>query len=427
MIRYSLAAALALLATPALADTVPIVDGPLTVHTGDVLTSGKAVQNTPVGGIITCVNGTCPNRMGRNTFTMSGGATKLLVTGKPNVGYDPNYGFTYQVVDGTPPVYAPPPVPPVTAPVTPPPVIISGITAHVTNPFGINLAGCAVSDGLCPNQDDVNWYTASAQGFELYRLAFHDGSNQDAVRASGDMLLAKGATVMFDRHDYKWPSVADQVAFWTSFGAKYKTNTKVIFDLMNEPRGFDDTTVTNDWAQWAADTKAIIAGLRAAGFQNTIAVEWPGSSAAFRFSKNEPSYKACESAVCAVDRQGGLGDSNVLFSPHMYWDHNSTGTSPNCDPYFFLDSVRQAAEPRGWKLLLGEAAAGSHNGVRDTCQPLLDQAVTEIKTHPNTWFGVTWWGGGREWKESYIFKIEPTKGTRALVPHSAYLDELRGQ
>jgi hypothetical protein len=424
MIRYILAAALALLATPAVADTVPIHPGTLTVHQGDTLVTSKPLvetvqadgtltQRSPIGWI---------DRTTGKPFSLSTG-TRLKVLTKPNVGYSFN-GFTYQVVDGVP---AAPDSPPVTVPVTPQPPVATGIAAHVSNPFGINLAGCAVAASLCPNDDDINWYTAPAQGFEMFRLAFHDTTDQNAVRKAGDGLLAKGATVMFDRHDYKWPSVADQVAFWTSFGAKYKTNTKVIFDLMNEPRGFDDPVVTNDWTQWAADTKAIIAGLRAAGFQNTIAVEWPGSSAAFRFDKNEPAYKACESAACAVDRQGGLGDSNVIFSAHQYWDHGSSGSSPNCDPYFFLDTIRAAAAKRGWKLELGEGAFGSYLKVRDTCQPLLNQAIPEIRDHPDTWFGVTWWGGGREWKESYIFKIEPTKGTRALVPHSAYLDKLRGQ
>jgi endoglucanase len=304
------------------------------------------------------------------------------------------------------------------------PAVATAIRAKVRNPFGINLAGCTVSPSLCPNEDDIAWYTAPAQGFELFRLAFHDTTDKAAVYRTGNGLLAKGATVIFDRHDYKWPSVADQVAWWTAFAAPYKTNKHVILDLMNEPRGF---TSANIWTQWAADTKAIIAGLRKNGVQNTIAVEWPGSSAAFRLDKSEPPYKACESAACAVDRQGGLGDGNILFSPHQYWDHGSSGTNPNCDPFFFLDKAREAAAKRGWKLLLGEGAFGSHLKVRDSCSPLLDRAITEIREHPETWFGVTWWGGGREWKESYIFKIEPIKGTRAGVPHSSYLDKLRGK
>lgn len=297
------------------------------------------------------------------------------------------------------------------------------------NPFGINLAGCAVgSDGsLCPNLEDIAWYTDPRQGFNLFRLPFKSSVPKATLYKVVDGLLAKGATVVLDRHEYWWPSVSDQIAYWTALAAPYRSNYHVIIDLMNEPRGFNSPTVTNDWLQWAADTKAIIAGLRRAGIQNTIAVEWPGSSAAFRLDKNESPYKECESAACAVDRQGGLGDRNVLFEAHMYWDHGSSGTHAECDPYFVLDTARAAAAKRGWKLLLGEGAFGNNHGVPATCAPLLSKAVAEIRAYPYTWLGATWWGGGREWPEGYIFKIEPTKGTRAQVPHSFYLEKLRGQ
>lgn len=343
------------------------------------------------------------------------GATKLTA-----VGYDVTKGYIYAPLDAADaPVTVPEPTP---APVSP-------ILASVTQRFGANLAGCyATVDGaLCANQDDANWYTAPAQGFELFRMAFKDANPVARVHASANLLLAKGATVMFDRHEYKWPSVSDQVAYWVQFGAPYKSNPKVIFDLMNEPRGFNDTVLTNDWDQWARDTKQIIAGLRAAGYQNTIALEYPGSSGAQRFDKNEGPTKACESAMCAVDRIGGLGDANILFSPHVYWDHGSQGIASECDPYLMIDTARAAAAKRGYKLLLGEAAAGRHTGIPDSCKVVLDSALAELKAYPDTWFGVTWWGTGREWKEDYIFKVEPLKGTRGNVPHSEYLDKILGK
>jgi hypothetical protein len=142
--------------------------------------------------------------------------------------------------------------------------------------------------------------------FQLFRVAFKDVTPKATLYKSIDGLLAKGATVVMDRHGFTWDTPPNQIAYWIDKASPYKTNTRVVIDFMNEPRNFNDPVVTNDWVQWAADTKAIIAGLRAAGFQDTFAVEWPGSSAAFRFDKHEPSYKACESAACAMDRQGVL-------------------------------------------------------------------------------------------------------------------------
>ena len=428
--KRALFASLALLAAPALAATAPTGFSTSKIH-GDP-------QTVTSGSLTTLNKGNAYQQRSQHSwlhrktddFSISVTSSRLRSQGLATGGYVLGAN-KYSMLEGTSAsATLPATEKPHQSPASMPngdsarPTMANTIKVKIHNPFGINLAGCAVSSSLCPNEDDIAWYTAPAQAFELFRLAFHDTTDKAAVYKAGNSLLAKGATVMFDRHDYKWPSVADQVAWWTAFAAPYKTNKHIILDLMNEPRGF---TSANVWTQWAADTKAIIAGLRKNGVQNTVAVEWPGSSAAFRIDKGEPSYKACESAACAIDRQGGLGDSNVLFSPHVYWDHGSSGTNPNCDPFFFLDMTRKAAVKRGWKLLLGEAAFGSYLKVRDSCGPLMERAIAEIKEHPETWFGVTWWGGGREWKESYIFKIEPPKGTRANVPHSRYLDKLRGK
>lgn len=285
------------------------------------------------------------------------------------------------------------------------------------SPFGINLAGCAVgADGaLCPDADEVKWWTG--QGFGIVRLAFKDTTPIARVHASADLVLAAGGTLILDRHDFKWPSVADQVAFWTAAAAKYRNDPRVLIDLMNEPKGFDDPAVPNDYVQWARDTRLILAELRKAGFGNTILVEWPGSSASFRFDKAErvtASYvKPCESAACALDRQGGLGDGNVILSPHRYFDPGSPGASSKCttDVAAELASTRAKAAKRGYRLFLGESAFGNWVGMNGTCAAEGAKVIAEIKSHPETWAGVTWWGAGREWPVNYVFAAGP-KGQR---------------
>lgn len=295
--------------------------------------------------------------------------------------------------------------------------------------FGINLAGCAVgNDGtLCPDPDEIRWWIG--QGFGLIRLAFKDQTPLPRVTASADLVLKRGGTLILDRHDFKWPPVGEQVAFWTRTAAKYRGNPRVMIDIMNEPRGFDDPAAPNDYVQWARDTKAIIAGLRAAGFTNTVLVEWPGSSASFRFDKGERSTatwaKPCESAACALDRQGGLGDDNVILSPHRYFDPGSPGASTKCttDVAAELAGTRAKAAKRGYRLLLGESAFGNWSSVNPVCAAEGAKVIAELKAHPETWVGVTWWGAGREWPRNYLFAAGP-KGNRKP---NAYLRMLTGR
>lgn len=410
MIKYFLMLFMLLSSTVAYADTIPIPlsGGVIQVHQGDIIyTSKPLVEKVDANGVLTQrLKDGWVNRMNSARFSLSGGATKLkAVAPVPTVGYKAD-AFKYQVLDGA-------------------------VAAPTLNPFGVNLAGCyASNDGaLCPNQDDIDWYTAPAQNFQLFRVAFKDVTPTSKLYFSIDSLLAKGATVVMDRHHFTWHTPDEQIPYWIKKAAPYKSNPRVIIDLMNEPRDFNDTVVTNDWMQWATDTKAIIAGLRAAGFNNTIAVEWPGSSAIYRFNKHEADTKACESAVCAIKRVGGLGDTNLLMEGHMYWDDGGTGTHWECvtKTGFWYDSLRADAALLGYKAYMGEGAGGNAGGINPVCRDDLNQAVAEIKGHPDDWLGITWWGGGREWPENYVYKIEPKKGTRAQVPHSEYLEIISGR
>lgn len=282
--------------------------------------------------------------------------------------------------------------------------------ANTTQP-GINLAGCAVgSDGsLCPTPADVRQYVDA--GFTMLRFGFKDTVPVSRIEAAVDAALSRGATVILDRHEYKWPGIPAQAQFWISRFDKYKGNQKVIFDLMNEPRGFDSIVQPNDYLQWVEDTRAIIAQLRTFGFTNPIAVEWPGNSAIFRFDKGEAANAPCISAGCAIDRLGGFGDRNVILSPHGYLDKGSSGTSASCDVYTFTASFATQARKRGLRAILGETAFGNFQGVPTSCLTVGPKTIGDMISAPDVYMGYTVWGGGREWPNSYIFAVAPKGAT----------------
>lgn len=302
-------------------------------------------------------------------------------------------------------------------------------TGSLTGRFGINLSGCEfeATGALCPNASDIDWYMD--QGFTVIRVPFRGSLPAAKLYPIVDRIVARGGFVILDRHDFTWPRTSDQVTYWTNLIAPYKQNIRVVIDVMNEPQGFNDPTLPNGYMQWARDANQIIAGLRANGAGNMILMEWPEYSSGLRADLNEAANTECKSAMCALDRSGGLKDplGRTMLSPHLYFDTYSTGTVATCGKALTLDKVRAAAEKRGYRLFLGESAFGSYRGVSGTCAGVATAAVTEIKAHANVWAGVTWWGGGRAWKEDYVFKTEPLKGTRAAAPASAYVRWIAGE
>ena len=194
------------------------------------------------------------------------------------------------------------------------PPVRSGASANVRikGPiFGVNISGCSfvADDALCQTPAVIRSYLDT--GFTMVRLPFKGSQMADpAIRrkvvAATRAALDRGAYVVLDRHDFSWPSVSEQVAFWTSLMARMPRFDRIIIDPMNEPKHFDDPVLTNDWDQWARDINQVIDGLRAAGIRNVIAPEYPGYSATFRLRKREDAAKPSESALVALDRAGGL-------------------------------------------------------------------------------------------------------------------------
>lgn len=433
MIRHLLAFC-ALLATPVAAQTEHIVTGAspparITVCAGDTL-----VLRKPIGRELLPDGSRAPGWLGWNDRSRLGsagnwfetvGATKLRL-----VGILHGKGWVYVPVDARP---CAAPVAPATAvgPAAP-----ANHTAHVEPLFGANLSGAEASGGdtIRPSLEDWKGYI-ERHGFKLIRYPFKDDRMTSAriaeLKANVAYARSKGVPVILDNHTYRWDAPAKAIAFWTGFARNFPDDGSVILDLVNEPRGFDDPVLTNDWMQWARDSKIIIAGLRANGIKHPIALEWPQWSATFRFDKKEGAWKACESAGCALDRDtsGPLDPLNRKYlNGHRYFDKGSSGTSKDCDVKTsgFVEFAEQLRR-RGLKAYITESAFASHYGIKPSCAAVGTEALAALRANSDVLLGVTWWGGGRVWPESYIFKIDPPKAARFTAPTSSYVEQLTGR
>lgn len=305
--------------------------------------------------------------------------------------------------------------------------------------MGVNLSGCEfVDDGaLCPSPSVVNIYVD--KGFRAFRIPFRGRQADDPVviakmKAAVAAATARGAYVILDRHDYGATFDPTSAAWWTKFIKNFPDATHVMIDTMNEPKvGAPYQRSLISGKSYATEVNAGIAAFRKAGFKHKLLIEWRGSSGMSRFSKSEAADRPCASPACSFDRAGGLKDpiGQTMISGHRYPDPGGSGTSATCvsdrTGAQLIANAAKGAEARGLKIWIGEFAFGSHSAVSKACDVLGKGVIAHMRSMPKTFVGVTWWGGGPGWKESYIYKIEPKKGTFATAAPSRYLLTLTGR
>jgi len=415
MLRRIIIAAAALLASPVAAQTEHIVTGAsppaqITVCADDTLVLKKQMGRDLLADGSRAPYATAWNDRARsngagNQFETVG-ATKLrfveLVQGK---------GWVYAPIDA--------------APCAKPATVL----------FGANLSGAEASggDAVRPTLEDLKGYI-DRHGFGLIRYPFKDSRMTPARIAELKVLVmyarSKGVPIILDNHTYRWDTVEQFIRFWTGFARNFPDDGSVMLDLVNEPKGFNDPVMTNDWEQWLRDSNLIIAGLRANGIRHPILLEYPQWSATFRFDKKEGPKTPCASAGCAIDRGGGLKDTLGLtfINGHRYFDRGSSGTNKSCDTAIsgfanFASNLRK----RGLQGYITESAFASHYGVPASCVAVGAEAIAALRANSDVIKGITWWGGGRIWPESYLFKIDPPKAVRYTAPPSPYLKQIRGE
>jgi endoglucanase len=140
--------------------------------------------------------------------------------------------------------------------------------------------------------------------------------------------LNLGAYCIIDIHNYaRWnggiigqggPTDAQFVSLWMQLATQYKSNSRVVFGIMNEPH---DLTVTI----WAATVQKVVTAIRNTGATSQM-ILLPGTdyTSASNFIDN-----GSGAALMAVTNPGGT-TTNLIFDIHKYLDSDNSGSHVEC-------------------------------------------------------------------------------------------------
>ncbi|MEY4561557.1 MAG: endoglucanase precursor (endo,4-beta-glucanase)(cellulase) protein, partial [Pseudomonadota bacterium] len=277
------------------------------------------------------------------------------------------------------------------------------------------LPGTHGTDYIYPSVASVSYF--KAKGMNTVRLPFlwerlQPSLNQpfDAAelsRLSGFVrqVTATGVTVVLDPHNYARyrgnlvgsgaVPVSAFADFWRRLALEFKSDSKVVFGLMNEPHDMPTE-------QWLLGANAAIAAIRNAGATNVLTV--PGNAWTGAHSWNQSWYGQSNASVMQ-----GIVDpaKNLVIEVHQYLDADSSGTSPNCVSAQIgpqrLAEFTAWARSKGYRAFLGEFGAASN----DTCNQAVANTLTYLQSNTDVWAGWSWWAAG-PWWGSYMYSIEPS-------------------
>ncbi|HYX90376.1 MAG TPA: glycoside hydrolase family 5 protein, partial [Myxococcaceae bacterium] len=287
-----------------------------------------------------------------------------------------------------------------------------------------NVLGTHGIDYIYPDPAYASGYNSAdyyvGKGMTVFRLPFCwerlqrtrnqplDGAELERLRTTVNRLLGKGVAVLLDPHNYARygtsligsSAVPDSqfADFWRRLADEFKSNTDVLFGLMNEP--YDLPT-----EQWVSSANAAIAAIRETGAQNLILV--PGNAWTGADNWNQDWY-GTPNAVALLNIRDPA--NNVAFEVHQYLDSDSSGTSTSCVSSTIgserLRDFTAWLRLNGKKGFLGEFGAGTSQ----TCLAALDDLLGHLDANRDVYIGWTYWAGGPWWDNSW-YSIEPTGST----------------
>lgn len=145
------------------------------------------------------------------------------------------------------------------------------------------------------------------------------------------------------------PTTAQFAALWSALATKYKSQSKVIFGIMNEPHDLDI-------ASWTVQVQAAVNAIRAAGAKTQYILlpgtGWTGGGSFI--STNEPNLSK------VTDPVGGT--SLLIYDIHQYLDSDSSGTNTECVSDKISDifaPITALLKSKGRKAFLSEIGASN--------------------------------------------------------------------
>ncbi|KAG8915198.1 hypothetical protein FRC02_004639 [Tulasnella sp. 418] len=293
--------------------------------------------------------------------------------------------------------------------------------------FGVNESSAEFGQTKIPGVlgTDYTWPTTSSvdyfigKGFNTFRIAFlmerlsppstgltgpFDATYLGDLKKIVSYVTGKGAYAVIDPHNYLRynggviTNQADFSTWWKKLATEFKSDSRVIFDINNEPNGISA-------ADAFAMNQAGVNAIRAAGATSQLILvegtSWSGAHS-WTSSGNAAAY-------------GAISDpnNNVAIEMHQYLDSDSSGTSDQCvSGTIGAERIADATawlKSKGLKGFLGEMGAGSN----DVCIAAVKSALSAMQQPGSPWIGALWWAAG-PWWGNYFQSIEPPNG--AAIP-----------
>ncbi|KAJ6494882.1 endoglucanase [Mycena vitilis] len=304
--------------------------------------------------------------------------------------------------------------------------------------FGVNQSGAEFGsatwpgtwgkDFTFPAPSSIDYFVG--KGFNFFRVPFQmerlvapatgiTGPFSSAYLANltatiNYITVTKGAFAALDPHNFMIynnaaiSSTADFQKFWTNLAGQFKSNSKVIFDAMNEPNGIPASTAF-------ALNQAAVNGIRASGATSQlILVEGTSWTGAWTW------VSSGNSAVFGAIKDP---NNNTAIEMHQYLDSDGSGTSATCVSSTI--GAERLADATAWlktnnlKGFLGEIGAGNNAA----CITAVSGALCSMQ-QSGVWIGASWWAAGPWWPADYFTSIEPPSGLsiaqllpQALLPY----------
>ncbi|KDQ10378.1 glycoside hydrolase family 5 protein [Botryobasidium botryosum FD-172 SS1] len=275
--------------------------------------------------------------------------------------------------------------------------------------FGnLNIPGTLGKDYTWPTRASVDFFVA--KGLTTHRIAFlmerlsppargltgaFDATYLAALKDIANYVTSKGGYAVLDPHNFMRYNGAvitstSEQTWWKNLANEFKSNSNIIFDIVNEPHDMTATAAFNL-------NQAAVNGIRSSGATSQlILVEGTSWTGAWTWvsSGNADAFKNLKDP-----------NNNVAFEMHQYLDSDGSGTNPVCVSST-IGAERLAAatawlKQNNFKGFLGEIGAGSN----DACIKAVQGAFCSMQ-QSGVWIGALWWAAGPWWGD-YYQSIEP--------------------
>ncbi|KAF9468040.1 endoglucanase [Collybia nuda] len=288
--------------------------------------------------------------------------------------------------------------------------------------FGVNQSGAEFgntkipgvlgTDYIWPATTSIDYFVG--QGFNTFRVPFQqerlsppaqgltgsfDGTYMASLKSTVNYITNKGAYAIIEPHNFMRyngaiiTSTANFQTWWKNLANEFKSNSRVIFDIMNEPYDIAASTVFSL-------NQAAVNGIRSSGATSQLILvegtSWTGAWS-WESSGNAGVFGAIKDP-----------NNNVAIEMHQYLDSDGSGTSGTCVSSTI--GAERLAVATAWlkannlKGFLGEIGAGSNAN----CIAAVKGALCSMQ-QSGVWLGFAWWAAG-PWWGTYFQSMEPPNG-----------------